>query len=124
MNSFIIGDIEFGIGSFEYSVKDKVLNLEIYADEDRFDELCEDDDFKFGWALDTPQMYFTDVPVDGADVMVDEDLLEQCDIALYMMEHNDFYGKVLISDKVICIEGEVDLMGEVHDLSIRLEINS
>ena len=124
MNSFIIGDVEFGIGSFEYSVKDNVLNLEIYADEDRFDELCENDDFEFGWALDAPQMYFTDVPVDGADVMVDEDLLEQCDIALYMMEHNDFYGKVLISDKVICIEGEVDLMGEDHDLSIRLEINS
>lgn len=39
MNSFIIGDVEFGIGSFEYSVKDNVLNLEIYADEDRFDDL-------------------------------------------------------------------------------------
>lgn len=123
MNSFVIGDIEFGVGKFDYSVKDNVLNLEVFADNERFNKLCEDDDFEYGWALYAPKIYLMDVPFDGEEIEVNDDLLNECDIALYMMEHNDFWGKITVSDDGIYIEGEVDLMGEIETVSIRLETN-
>lgn len=41
MNSFKIGDTEFGIGDVHLSIKDGLIDLEITADEDIFDELTE-----------------------------------------------------------------------------------
>lgn len=49
-------------------------------------------------------------------------MLNEHDIALYMMEHYDFYGKVMISEESICIEGEVDFLEDVKKISIKLEI--
>ena len=113
MNSFIIGDVDFGIGDYDFSIEDNVLNLEIYADEDRFDALCEDEDFEYGWALYAPKIYFTDVPFEHKEIEINDDMLSEYDIALYMMEHYDFFGKVMISEEGICIEGEVDFIEDV-----------
>lgn len=68
MNSFVIGDVDFWIGDYDYFIEDNVLNLEIFADEDRFDALCEDEDFEYGWALYAPKIYFTNVPFDNEEI--------------------------------------------------------
>ena len=44
MNTFKIGDTEFGIGDIQFSVTDNLLNLEITGDENILDELMEKED--------------------------------------------------------------------------------
>ena len=124
MNSFKIGDTEFGIGDVHLSIKDGLIDLEITADEDIFDELTENDDCEWDWALYPPKIYFRNVPYDGKDIVVDEEFLEKYDVALYMMEHNDFTGTLKITDKNIHICGQVDMMGEMLAVSINIEKQS
>lgn len=121
MNSFKIGDTEFRIGDVHLSIKDGLIDLEITADEDIFDELTENDDCEWDWALYPPKIYFRNVPYNGKDIVVDEEFLEEYDVALYMMEHNDFTGTLKITDKNIHICGQVDMMGEMLAVSINIE---
>ncbi|MBQ9991239.1 MAG: hypothetical protein IJP31_09940 [Lachnospiraceae bacterium] len=53
--------------------------------------------------------------------MVDRKLLDQCDIALYMMEHYDFTGTLKLSDSSIDICGQVEIDGEVLPLIISVK---
>lgn len=46
MNSFKIGNTEFGIGEVSYSLEDNVINLEICADELLFEALTKDEGSK------------------------------------------------------------------------------
>ena len=120
MNSFRIGDTEFGIGDVQFAVKDNLLSLEVTGNEDVFDELTDDEDSKWSWALYPPKIYFRAVPYVGKDVIVDEEFLDQHDIALYMMEHNDFIGTLKISDCNIDICGQVDIYGDMLTLTISI----
>lgn len=121
MNSFKIGGIEFGIGKFSAALKDGVFDVEIEGDEDVFDELCEDDDFKFDWAAYPPKIYIKGVSFDGGVLEINDELSQGHDIALYMMEHYDFSGKLTHENGVISIEGEADLDGEIESVSVRIE---
>lgn len=121
MNSFKIGDTEFGIGDVQLSIEDGLINLEITGSEEIFDKLTEDDDCKWNWALYPPKIYFRNVPFDNKAIVIDEEFLDQYDIALYMMEHNDFIGTLEITDKNIHIEGKTDIMGEISAVSINVE---
>lgn len=58
------------------------------------------------------------VPYTGAKIVVDEQLLDEYDIALYMMEHNDFKGWVDIDCSAIHIKGVADIMGEEYPIKI------
>lgn len=123
MNTFRIGDTEFGIGEVGFSIEDGILELEIAGDEEIFEQLVQDDDSGWSWALYEPQIYFRGIPFEGKDIIIDEVMPDSYEIALYMMEHNDFTGKVSISDSIIKVSGKADIMGEVYPVSIvcRLE---
>lgn len=123
MNSFKIGDTEFGVGSVQFSIEDHLVNLEITGNEDVFHELMEDDDSEWSWALCAPKIYFWGVPYESKGIVVDEDFLDRYDVALYMMEHNDFTGMLEITDKNIHIRGQVDMMGEILAVCISVERN-
>lgn len=111
-NSFKIKETEFGVGDVLFVLKDNLINLEITADENVFNELIESDDSEWGWALYAPKIYFHDVPCKNGVMVVDNDFVEKYEIGLYMMEHNDFFGTVKVMDEGIYIQGKVDMMGE------------
>lgn len=121
MNSFRIGDAEFGIGDVQLSIEDGLINLEITGSEEIFNKMTEDDECKWSWALYPPKIYFRNVPFDNKAIVIDEEFLDQYDIALYMMEHNDFTGTLGLTDKNIHIEGKADIMGETSAVSINVE---
>lgn len=123
MNTFKIGETEFGIGKLEFSIEDSVMNIEIVGDEDIFNKITEDDDSEWGWAMDAPKLYFNDIPYNGNKVTADDDLYEQCDFALYMMEHNDFSGEIEVTDSTLRITGEADIMGDVYPVYIEADIS-
>lgn len=118
MNSFKIGATEFGIGEVEFSMEDGILNLEITGDDTIFEELTEDDDSEWAWALYAPQIYFRDIPYEDKEIVISSEMADNYDIALYMMEHNDFMGKITISDSTVHINGEADIMGKVYTVNI------
>jgi len=121
MGSFKIGTTEFGVGKVVLSVENNLLNLEISGSDEMFDQLTEADDSEWGWALYAPKIYFEDVPFKGNTLTIDNETLNQCNIALYMMEHNDFTGTIELTEDVIHIQGEVYLMDRI--LSVFIEIN-
>lgn len=124
MNSFKIGDTEFEIGKISFSDDNDIINLEVSGNENVFDKLTEKGDSKWDWALYPPKIYFRDIPFKSKSIVVDENLLNKYDIALYMMEYNDFTGTLNISDKIISVSGQVDIMGEVLPISINIERDS
>lgn len=121
MNSFKIGDTEFGIGDVQLSVEDGLINLEITGSEDIFNKLTENDECKWSWALYPPKIYFRNVPYENKAIIIDEEFLDEYDIALYVMEHNEFTGTIEITNKTIQINGQADIMGEISAVSINVE---
>lgn len=121
MGSFQIGTTEFGVGKVVLSTENNLLNLEISGNDDVFNQLTEADNSEWGWALYAPKIYFKDVPFQGNTLTIDNEILNRCDIALYMMEHNDFTGTVELTEDAVHIRGEVYLMDCI--LSVFIEIN-
>ena len=121
MNSFKIGNTEFEIGNTSFSIDHNTINLEINGSEYAFDKLIEKGDSKWDWALYPPKIYFRNIPYEGKNIVIDEKFLDKYDVALYMMEYNDFTGTLEISDKTIHIFGQVDMMGEILPISINVE---
>lgn len=50
--------------------------------------------------------------------MVDENVLDNYEVALYLIEHDDFLGEIII-DKQLLIKGEANMCGE--NMTIRIE---
>ncbi|MBD5493637.1 MAG: hypothetical protein HDR12_04475 [Lachnospiraceae bacterium] len=121
MNSFKIGNTEFGIEKVSFSIENDLLNLEITGSDDIFDELMKDDNCEWSWALYPPRIYFHAVPYKGNEIVIDTDFLNHYDIALYMMEHNDFIGNLKITDSSIDIWGQVYIDGKELTLTISTE---
>lgn len=118
MNSFKIGNTEFGIGEVLFSIENDLLNLEITGNDDIFNELMKDDNCEWGWALYPPRIYFHAVPYKGNEIVIDTDFLNHYDAALYMMEHNDFSGNLKITDDSIDLLGQVSIVGKSLTLAI------
>ena len=121
MNSFKIGNTEFGIEKVSFSIENDLLNLEITGSDDIFDKLMKDDNCEWSWALYPPRIYFHAVPYKGNEIVIDTDFLNHYDIALYMMEHNDFIGNLKITDSSIDIWGQVYIDGKELTLTISTE---
>lgn len=121
MSSFALDGIEFGVENVEFSFENGILNLDFGGNEELFDELCEDDDFVFGWAMYVPEIYFHEIPCDSngcVEISFDSDL--EC--AMYMMEHNPLEGVLKVDSGVVSFEGTVDLMGEIKELSFCIDV--
>lgn len=121
MNMFKIGDTDFGIGKVSFSVKNDLLDLDITGSDDVFDKLMEDDNSEWSWALYPPRLYLRGVPFKGNELVIDDDLLNNYDITLYIMEHNDFTGTLKVTDTGVEISGKAYMDGEVLELFVRIE---
>ncbi len=122
MNSFKIGNTEFGIGEVSFSIENDLLNLEITGSDNIFDELMKEDNCEWNWALYPPRIYFHAVPYNGDEIVIDTDFPNHYDTALYMMEHNDFTGSLKITDNSIDIHGQVYIAGNASTLAIHAAI--
>ena len=111
---FKINGTEFGIGKvrFELTENGRLQNLEIWGSEKVYDEIKEgideDEPHPWDWILYPPHVYFweVDLPIDNS-IVINEDLLDEHDIALYLMEHADFYGSLTITNEYIKIKAEI-----------------
>lgn len=79
MNSFKIGNTEFGIGKISLSIENELLTLEINGNDDVFDELMKADDCEWSWALYPPRIYLRSVPYKGEKIVIDSDFLAHYD---------------------------------------------
>ncbi len=122
--SFMMNGTEFGIDEISVGREDGLLSVNITGSKEVFDELCKDEDGEWSWALEAPDFYLTEVPYEGGKLEIDDEMLDKYEIAVYMMEHNDFYGTVELKDDELHISGVVDMMGEDVQLEIYANCNN
>jgi len=122
--SFMMNGTEFGVDEISVEWENDLLSVDIIGSKEIFDKLCEDEDGEWSWALETPHFYLKDVPYKGGLLEVDEEMLCNYEIAVYMMEHNDFCGTVEFKNQELHISGVVDMMGEEIKLEIHASCNN
>lgn len=121
MNTFKIGETEFGVGKVSFSITNDLLDIDITGSDDVFDKLTEDENSEWSWALYPPRLYLRGVPFKGNELAIDDKLLDQYDITLYMMEHNDFTGALRVTDGRVEISGKAYIDGEALELFVSVE---
>lgn len=121
MNTFKIGTTEFGIGDIELTLKHANIHLEVCANEAVYERITQDEDSEWGWSIYPPKMYFYDVPYENQCITIDFHMLDEYDIALYMMEHNGFIGTLEIKNNTIHVQGQLCIMGKPFPLIIHMD---
>lgn len=114
VSTFKINGTEFGIGKIRYELSEngRLQDLDIWGSEEVYNEIKdgidEDESHPWDWILYPPHVYFwtVDLPIDKS-VVINEELLDEYDIALYLMEHTDFYGTLTITNECIEINAEI-----------------
>lgn len=129
MGAFIIDKTDFGIGKVICSINMEnsvIEELVISGDEALFEKLSEEEDGQWSWALYPPELYFRGIPfaTDGRKIRarINEAISDDQEVALYMMEHNDFTGEIFIENNQVSISGETDLMGELMKVELSFEV--
>lgn len=128
MGKFIIGTTDFGIGEVECEI-DKtnsiVTNLKIRGSKELYEKITEKEKGEWNWTLYPPKFYVNHAHFagDGKTIRlhVDEAFLDDNEVALYLMEHNDFFGEIVIDKNVVMIKGKVFISGKEMDLEIETE---
>jgi len=116
VSSFKINGIEFGFDKviFELSEIGQLKNLEILGSEEIFAQVKAVENryeigYSWDWVLYPPNVYFREVnlPIDDP-VVINEELLDDYDVALYLMEHIDFYGTLTITNDYIELKAKIE----------------
>lgn len=129
---FKIDDTDFGIDQVKSSFKLKVLksgeaviDAEVYGDQQRYDDITEDYDASpWSWTLYPPHFYMRSYPAKGAsagtfNATVSTDDLDEYEVAIYLMEHNDVDEVEVTADRQgFTATGVVFLSGRPHPFSI------
>jgi hypothetical protein len=133
MNTFYIDDTDFGINADDsyYTIETindvLVINLEIMGDQQKYDAITEHEDSKWSWTLYPPRLYILDFPLTKHEgrmsAKISFDDLDEYEIGLYLIEHNDLDEIVLFidADGVLHIQGMVFLSGKTHSLLVSFE---
>lgn len=129
MQKFIIGTNDFGVGEVTFKIDKEnsiINNLTIVADEETFQKLSDDEDGEWFWVLYPPRLYFKEIPFelkdDKIEIIITEEILDNCDVALYLMEHDDIGGKFIINKNGIFVfEGCTYISGK--EVKLELEVN-
>jgi hypothetical protein len=130
MKKFIIGKDDFGIEKVTCQIdkENSIINeLRIIGDKITFEKLSGGKKSKWDWALYPPELYFREIPFElkkgRIEIEITEDILDDFDIALYLMEHNDIIGKLIIDESYIfTFEGYVDISGDEFKLKVEANI--
>ncbi|MCU0436580.1 MAG: hypothetical protein MUC49_01615 [Raineya sp.] len=127
MEKFIIGENDFGVGKISYKVNwDKdTIDLTIEGNTVIFEQLSESK--AWNWALYPPKIYFRNVSFEFQNatisIIIDEQMLDEYDIALYFLEHNDIEGILTIDeDNIFSLEGFTYISGEKMNLEMEVKL--
>lgn len=131
MQKFILGNDNFGVGKIMYKIdnENSVINdLTIIGDQQLFEALSDDKQSEWNWALYPPKLYLREVPYqmrgDKIEIAVTEESLDNYDIALYFMEHNDINGVFTIDEnKVLVFEGTTYISGVEKKLKLEVKLD-
>jgi RNase P/RNase MRP subunit p29 len=125
MEKFIIGNTDFGIGELELVIdeaKNVLVNLKVRGDKSVFEKISAEENSEWNWTLYPPKFYVNKVPYskkgDTIEINVTEKELNEYEIALYLIEHNDFSGSICIQGKTVKVNGKVLIGGNEMDLEI------
>lgn len=131
MNDFFIGNDNFGIGDFTCLIdheKQIIEKLEINSNKLLFNKITEDEDGDWSWSSYPPKLYIRNTPYKISNnkitLIIDEDVLDDYDIALYFMEHFDIEGALTINEKnILEFKGTCYIDNEEYSLVISLNLN-
>ena len=129
MKKFIIDDDDFGIGKVTCDIdwENKTINeLVIFADEETFGNLSDDEEGNWNWALYPPELYFRGIPFELKDnkivIPITDEILDDFDVALYFMSHNDIEGEFSIDEnELFMFKGYTWILDK--RLKLEVEIN-
>lgn len=129
MQKFLLGSDNFGIGKVDFKTDRKkgLLSITLFGEQDLFDKLSGNEDGPWNWALYPPKLYFHELPFDPEEkiirLRIDEALLDECDIALYLMEHNDVEGEFEIdADNHFRFSGIAWISGEETAIEVDVQL--
>ena len=130
MRNFIIGKDNLGIGEITFQLDREatvIRELTITGNKEIFEHLSEAEAGEWSWALYPPELYFKEVPFEmegnRIKVTLTEALMEDCDIALYLMEHNDVEGAFTIDEnEVFRFKGSTYISGEKTTLELQVAL--
>jgi hypothetical protein len=130
MAQFVIGETDFGVADDTSRLElapgpdgRLLLTVDIHGSQEVYDRIK--DDPEWSWTLYPPHFYLHAYPVSAAaraktvTVKLKPEDLDDYDVAVYMMEHNNVEGVTLkVSESQVEVSGSVDLMGEPRDFHI------
>lgn len=128
MQKFIIGTDNYGVGKITWKIDREELvirDLTIEGDKETLDKLSGDD--LVNWPLFPPKFYVWEAPFEMKDgkiqVQITEEMLDDYDIALYLMEHNDVYGLLTIDETgMLFFEGVTFISGKEKQLVLEVKL--
>ena len=129
MKKFIIDSDDFGVGKVTYNIdwENKIIKeLVIFADEKTFENLSDDERGNWNWALYPPKLYFIEIPFELNSnkiiIPITDEILDDYDVALYFMSHNDIEGEFSIDpNEVFMFTGYTYILNK--RLSLEVELN-
>lgn len=132
MQKFIIGTENFGIEKVTYKIdkENSIINdLTITGNEQLFEKLSENEEGEWSWALYPPKLYLRVVPFkainEKIEIIITEEILDECDVALYLMRHYDIKGVLTIDNNDICsFKGITYISGKEMQLEFEVDLKS
>lgn len=132
MQKFIIGNDNFGVGEVSYKIDEEnsiINDLTITGDKQTFESLSDNEDGEWSWTLYPPKLYLREIPFelkgDKIQVTITEEILDNCDVALYLMKHNDIKGTFTIDkNETFLFEGITYISGKEMKLELEVSLNT
>ena len=120
---FTIGEFDFKIDSANSTLEfdgNKIIDLTIKADQNVYENLCEDDNFEFGYGLYPPEFYAREIDLGKRNqIVINEKNQYDIETALYFMEHNDVEINLSVHDNWILVAGWTYISGKKHPIIIK-----
>ncbi|MCX2680053.1 hypothetical protein OOZ15_08900 [Galbibacter sp. EGI 63066] len=122
---FSIGEYDFSFDKENCSIQiegNKIVDLAIKANEFVFDNLCESDEFEFGYALYPPEFYVGELDLGSkGHIVINDNNQDHYEIALYFMEHNNVNINLNLHGNWILIAGWTNISGKRYPIVIKMK---
>ena len=122
---FILGGYDLTIDTENSKITiigNKIIALNIKADDQVFDELCEREGFEFGYGLYPPEFYANEINLGKeAQIMINYKTPYDYETALYFMEHNDVEVELRIKNHWVIVSGWTFIDEKKYALSIKMK---
>lgn len=106
---FMLGDYTFSIDKSQSTIdvgENEIIDVTIKASEEEFEQLSESESFEFSWALYSPMFYARGIKFDKRKYLIVSDKnINDYEVSLYFMEHNDVNVNISLKDEGVLIVG-------------------